>query len=156
MKHLISLLIVVSSFAGRAQDADPSAYVESYVVIAGESEDFTSIEGRAKELSAKTSIRYDAGGLVWDSVKGLIFPGNSDDAIYAGSYHLRRYDDNRISIEMRDHYFDVKPGDISKKMIIVAGIYGSKADAAKRLKQVKAFAPSAYIRRTKIYMGCIH
>lgn len=148
-------MFLISSLAAWAQDTDPSAWQTSYVVIAGEAEDFDLLETKAKNLSATTSIKYDAGGLIYNKEKGLIYPEDSNDEIYAGAYAMRRYDDNRISLEMRDHYFDNK-GTGTKKMIIVAGIYGSKAEAAKRLKEVKAHAPSAYIRKTKIYMGCIH
>ena len=113
------------------------------------------LEKKAKELSAKIAVKYDAGGLVYKKEKGLVLPEDSDDEVYAGEYLMRRYDDNRISLEMKDYYIDNK-GKATKKMIIVAGIYGSKAEAAKRLKEVKAHAPAAYIQKKKIYMGCIH
>lgn len=148
----------MSAFRLAAQDATPdtSAWQLSYVIIAGESEDYKTLDALAKKLGEQTGIKYDNEGLIWSAEKQLHWPDDSGDEIYAGSYYMRRFDEKRISLEMRDWYFDVKPVEYSKKMIIVAGIYSNKKGARKQLAMIKKYAPSAYIRTTKIYIGCIH
>lgn len=148
-------MLLLLSAPVMAQD-DPSAWQTSYVIIAGESESYEQLNTQAAQLSKLTGIKYDNTGLVWSADKQLHFPEDSDDEIYAGSYYMRRYDEDRISLEMRDWYFDISPDKHSKKMIIVAGIFGDKKNANTQLKKIKKHFPSAYIRTTRIYMGCIH
>ena len=155
VKHLFLFLLLLVSVRAAAQD-DPSAWQTSYVIIAGESESYEQLDTQAAQLSKLTGIRYDNGGLIWSADKQLHLPENSDDEIYAGSYYMRRYDEDRISLEMRDWYFDVSPDKYSKKMIIVAGIFGDKKNANAQLKKIKKHFPASYIRTTRIYMGCIH
>ena len=138
---------------------------DHFVVIAGESFDYTFLKKTAQDLNRKSRIPYVDEGLIYNPAKGLIWPpdtsANAD--IYSGSYHLRRYgtmngDTNFLSLEMRDWYFDLPADKQTLKMILVAGLYSDseKKEAEERLKQIRKYCPTAYIRKTPIYMGCIH
>jgi hypothetical protein len=41
-------------------------------------------------------------------------------------------------------------------MIVVAGIFTDKKEAEERLKEIQKYRPTAYLRKTPIYMGCVH
>ncbi len=138
---------------------------DHFVVIAGESSDYILIRQSVQELSKKTGIFYNDDNLIYDRKKGLIWPPDTsgDADIYAGSYFMRRYGTdlggvNFLSLEMRDWYFNVPYEQRSLRMIVVAGIYPDtdKKGAEERLKEIKKYCPTAYLRKTAIYMGCIH
>lgn len=127
-----------------------------YIVIAGTSADFYTLDNLLKEISKKTGIEY-SNNLVYDSKRGMIAPDSSDDEIYAGSYFPRRYSTSLISIEMMWYYStgNMQNTDTTK-MIIVTGIFDSKKSALLQLKLVQEVVPTAYIKKMKLYMRCLH
>ncbi|MEI7801674.1 MAG: hypothetical protein WCI97_03405 [Bacteroidota bacterium] len=138
--------------------SDPyeDAMAQMYIVIAGASADFHALDNLSKEISKKTGIEY-SNDLVYDSRRGMIAPDSSDDEIYAGSYFPRRYDTSRISIEMMWYYSNGSMLNTdTTKMIIVIGIFDSKKSALLQLKSVQDAVPTAYIKKMKMYMGCMH
>ncbi len=147
--------IAFISLASYRQSKD-EAMANLYVVFAGASTNFNHLDSIAKNISAKTGIKYETD-LVYDNKRGMILPDTSSDDIYAGSYYPRRYAEERISIEMAGYY---KSGDLrdadSTMMTIVTGIFGEKKDAAVNLAKVKAVVPNAYMKRVKLYQGCMH
>ena len=110
-----------------------------YIVIAGASSDFNALDNLSKSISTKTGIEY------------------SNDLIYAGSYYPRREDTSRISIEMMWY---VSKGNMQNvdttKMVIVTGIFDFKKSALNQLQKVQEIVPTAYIKKMKLYMGCMH
>lgn len=148
---LISLLLLTSF---RSTD---EAMVPYYVVFAGASTNFSALDSTAQKISAATAINYE-NTLVYDSKRGMIVPDTSSDEIYAGSYFPRRYAGERISIEMAWYYAGSTEPDsaAAKTMCIITGIYGEKKEAAASLAKVKKLVPDAYMKKIKLYQGCMH
>ena len=99
--------------------------------------------------------------MIYDKKRGLILPDNDPDETYAGSYVLRRYNElfnepdkgaEYISIERSEAYPGFTPG----FYIIMGGIYNDPKEAKGALTRFKPFVKDAYIKKTKIYMGCMH
>ncbi len=134
-----------------------AAMLTRYIVIAGASSDFNSLDLSAKEISKKSEIPYDNNEMIYDKELGMIVP--KDTAKYdmdAGQSIPRRYEENLISIEMMYHYTSNHAFGDMKKMIIITGIFGNKQDAEKQLKLIQKAVPSTYIKKTRLYMGCMH
>jgi hypothetical protein len=153
-RHLIVCLVVIlGSTYAHAQDP----YWETrYVVIAGESGNYDSLRLVAKDLGKRCHIRYDDQDQKWSRKKGLYLREDSDDGIWNGEYFPRRYEEDLITLEMKDYFLDKHPEKPSMKMIVVAGIFETKKAADARLKLIKQFRPLAYVRESQLYMGCIH
>ena len=132
------------------------ATMDRNIVIAGTSTNYVYLESQSKKISKKAGIVFDNQGMEYDKKRGMIVPDTSSDGIYAGSYFPRRYDDDRISIEMMWYYHDTQDYQGSKDMIIITGIFGSKEEAQKQLEKVKKVVPTAYLKKKGIYMGCMH
>jgi hypothetical protein len=158
---LLSFILITTSSFSQKKDTtsiDTSiqdAMQDCYIVIAGASTDFNALDNLAKQLSKKSGIKYQSD-LVYDSKRGMILPDTSSDEIYAGEYLLRRYDDDRISIEMMSYYTNEHNEIDRLKMIIITGIFLNKTDAAKQLKLIQQTVSTAYIKKIKLYMGCMH
>lgn len=155
---LAGLLFLTSVLAGKAQEND---FVEDrWVVILSAYSDFASAKADAEKLAKNGKIPFSMDGRIYDKKRGLIYPGNSPDEPFAGSYVARRYNETEIggkdreylSVERSDGYAGFKPG----FYIVVAGIYANQAAAAKQVARFKGLAPSAYSKKTRIYMGCLH
>jgi hypothetical protein len=150
---LVCLVLVLGSTYARAQDPN---WETRYVVIAGESGIYDSLRLAAEDLAKRCHIRYDDQDQKWSKKKGLYWREDADDGIWNGEYYPRRYEEDLITLEMKDYYLDKQPEKPSMKMIIVAGIFETKLGADARLKLIKQYRPLAYIRAARLYMGCIH
>jgi hypothetical protein len=134
-----------------------SMMVWKYIVIAGSSTDFKALDASAKQIQKNSDLKYE-NGLEYDAKRGMILPDSSEDELYAGGYVPRRYDSDEISIEMLWYYAEGHYSDREKdkRMVLLCGIFTSKTDAKQQLGLVKKTIPSAYIKKEKIYMGCMH
>lgn len=144
--------ILLTSF--RPSDEEMVPY---YVVFAGASTNFIALDSTAQKISAATGINYE-NTLVYDAKRGMIVPDTSSDEMYAGSYFPRRYAEGRISIEMVWYYAGSAEPDsaAAKTMCIITGIYSGKKEAAASLVKVKKLVPDAYMKKIKLYQGCMH
>jgi hypothetical protein len=125
---------------------------------------FDAARADAEKIAKASRMTFSMDGRVYDKKKGLVYPGNPDDPDdpFAGEYIARRYDtaivpggDREIpylSVEKSDGYEGFKPG----FYIVVAGIKGTRADALAQIAKFKTWAPTAYVKKTRIYMGCLH
>lgn len=133
-------------------------YIQNrYLVILGSYKDFHAAHQKANTISTASKTIFSMQGRVYDEKRGLILPDNDPDISYAGTYLERRYNTNHtneeyLSIEKSEAY----EGFIKDYYIIVAGIYEDQSSAEKSLKRYRTIVPKAYIKKTKIYMGCIH
>ncbi|HTL82723.1 MAG TPA: hypothetical protein VL651_13510 [Bacteroidia bacterium] len=145
---------VVISFSFRQSD---DSFANDYVVFAGASTDFHIMDSVAKVISSKTNIEY-RNDLEYDRGRGMIVPDTSSDEIYRGTYYPRRYTGERISVEMVWYYKSgsLADDDSSKTMCILTGIFSNRKDAAANLKKVKAIVPDAYMKKVRLYQGCMH
>jgi hypothetical protein len=98
--------------------------------------------------------------MVYDKQRGLIWPDNSNDEAWAGSYAPRRYDNECnisdpkpcITVERSEAYEGFKPG----LYIVVAGVLGRDEERSQRLNVARRIVPEAYVKQTTIYLGCMH
>lgn len=142
-------------------DGVQSATFDKYLVIVGAERDFKSVKREAERVSTSSGVPFSMNGNIWDARRGLILPDNCDDPIYCGEYVLRRYnalhltnveDEGYVSVEKSDAYPNLKKG----YFIALAAICDSRKEAEKELARYKRFSNSAYVAKTRIYMGCIH
>ncbi len=152
----LSLLILLP--CAHAQEGE---FVENrWVSILSVYKSFAAAKEDAEKISAGSHVPFLMEGRVFDSKRGLIYPDNFDDEVWAGQYVARRYNETSLnekdteflSIERSDGYDGFKPG----YYIVVAGIYENAKDAEAQTKRFTAWAPTAYAKKTKIYMGCLH
>jgi hypothetical protein len=149
----IILLLCATRTSTYAQD---SQWLTQYIVVAEESNVYKTLRSSAIKLSQQVSIPYSDQDQKWSVKKGLYLREDSDDDIWAGQYFPRRYEDSLITLEMRDYYLDSMPTKPTKTMVVLAGIFDTKQEADFRLKLIKRYRPLAYVRKSKLYMGCIH
>ncbi len=162
MKILLPFLalILAATTAARAEELDPAQFEsEKTVVILGCYKAFAPAQKEAQDVARRSGLPFSLRGMKFDRKRGLILPDNDPDPTYAGSYVARRY--NAESDEQKAGYLSVErsdayPGFASGLYMVVAGIYDDPKEAAAAVARFKQFIPSAYAKRTKIYMGCMH
>jgi hypothetical protein len=139
------------------KDGMSSPFFRTSLLIVGSEKSYAAAVRAAQRFGRASGIAYSTQGMVFDKKRGLIFPDDFEDGVLAGQYAPRRYDeicDHQpcVTVERSEGYEGFRPG----LYIVVAGIVGSEVDAAERLKVAKKIVPSAYIKATTLYMGCMH
>jgi hypothetical protein len=132
-------------------------YVRAGLLVVGSHRSYHAAVRAAKTFSDASGISYSSQGMIFDEPRGLIIPDDDPDEAYRGQYVPRRYDDGCdqgrcVTVERSDGYDGFRPG----LYIVVAGIVGRDAEAKARLKQAQRIVPTAYVRQTILYMGCMH
>lgn len=107
----------------------------------------------AEDLSKKTDIPLKLRGLHYNKQTGLSFDSKTCKKEYFDypCYLERgRFDDGiYISIEYSSRYKDFTPG---YYIVVLA----SGDDVSKALGRVRRVAPEAYVKSTRVYVGCMH
>jgi len=161
MKSILTiLLLLIHSFAWA--DNPDEATVTKKVIIAGSFKTYDEAFHAVSEISKKSSLPFSSRGMVYNAKTGLAWPKNYPDELYAGTYYGRRSNadcgnesmSNCLSIERSEFY----KGFTKNLYIIVAGIYDAvdKEESAQTINQLKLTVPDAYIKKTDIYVGCMH
>jgi hypothetical protein len=141
-------------------DIAQDSILMKHLIILGSNPKYEVILREAKEISKKTGIPYCSRGMIFDKKRGLIWPDNFEDEMWAGGYAPRRYNTQcdaeagreTITIEYSSAYKGFTKG----LFIIVGGIQDDDKAAAKMIKKYKRVVPDAYVKKTPIYMGCMH
>ena len=133
-----------------------------YVVVLAVYKSFTEARADAEKIAKASRVLFSMDGRVYDRKRGLIYPDDSDDEVFRGQYVARRYDTTvlkgsdkerrYLSVERSDAYDGFKKG----FYIVVAGIHADSPSAQADAKRFTAWAPTAYAKKTRIYMGCMH
>lgn len=141
---------------------EPDFLENRHVVILSVYKTFAEARTDAEKIAKASRVPFSMEGRVFDKKRGLIYPDNFDDEIFRGQYVSRRYhttvlkgsDEAReyLSVERSDGYDGFKKG----FYIVVAGIHEDSASAQANTKRFTAWAPTAYAKKTRIYMGCMH
>ncbi len=155
MKSLLLpvLILFLSSFALAEQEiTDEMFYADRYILILKSTKDYNEAVNFATEGSGKLGLKFDNEDKLYSEQKGIYFSEDIDDVLYRGEYAPRRYAEEYISLENSDHYKGFTDGYI----IVVAGIYGGKEDSEEVLSKVRKFYKDAYVKKTVMWMGCIH
>lgn len=158
--YISLVFLTLLSFNLFAEEGDYESIEPRNLIILGSFTDYPSAVKAAVKISKKTKIPYTSRGLVWDDKRGLIFPDNFDDIVFAGDYSGRRsqFDCNNqgtdcISVEKSDFYQGFTKG----LYIIVGGVLETTDPTNKPLfDKFKKSVKDTYIKETPIFMGCLH
>lgn len=142
------------------QSSEAAQTKDRWVVILGAYKGFAEAKADAEKVAKQTKIPFSLRGMVYDK-EGLRLPENAEDEAYAGQYLARRYNEatigekeaaNHISVELSGEYEGFTPD----YFIAVGYIADSAEEAEKKAAEFKKLAPGTYVKKTRIYMGCIH
>ena len=155
-KYFPKAILVASGLDLDGPDVADAPYYHAGLLIVGSHGAYAPALAAAKAFSRASGIAYDAQGMIYDKKRGLIWPDDSSDETWAGQYAPRRYDQCRsgpcVTVERSEAYDGFRPG----LYIVVAGIVGHDDESDARLKAARAIVPSAYVKQTTLYMGCMH
>lgn len=150
---IILSLVLFSSFAQK-NTVDPLPFVEKSFCIILSTKNYAEAKKIAEETSTKTNLKLDLRGLVPNNKTGLTTPKKDllEGEFFPQYYSRGRYDDGEyVSIE----YSDAFDG-FTKGFFIVVTCSGNKKEANNALKKMKLLYKTAYVKHTKIYVGCMH
>lgn len=130
------------------------------ILVVGSYRSYGEALRAARSLSARSGLPYGDRGMIHDKKRGLIWPDNSSDEMWAGRYAPRRYDDECniagsgpcLTVERSGAYEGFTPG----LYIVVSGILDRSEDRATRLAAAREVVPGAYVKQTTVYLGCTH
>lgn len=152
----------LATFPVCAPAAEPDYMENRWVAILSVYPKFADAKEDAEKIAKASGVPFSMEGRVYDKQRGLIYPDNYDDEVFRGVYVARRSDTTVLagkedetpflSVERSDGYEGFKPG----LYIVVAGIQEGKAAAESQAARFRAWAPTAYVKKTRIYMGCMH
>lgn len=147
---LLSLLPFSVTFADE-QAIEGEFYSDRYILILNSTKDYNEALNFANDAAKKLRLEFDNENKRYSKEKGIYFEGIEDDD-YNGGYYPRRYAEEFISLENSGGYRGLADGFI----IIVGGIYADRKSSRQALAKVKTVYANAYVKKTKMWMGCIH
>ena len=165
MRSIFAFIVLLGALlAGPSTSSakEPDFMENRYVVILSVYKSFPEAREDAEKIGKAAKLPFSMEGRVFDKKRGLIYPDNFDDEVFRGQYVARRYhqtvlkgsdrDREYLSVERSDGYDGFKKG----YYIVVAGVHDNSAAATAQTKRFTAWAPTAYPKKTRIYMGCMH
>jgi len=130
-----------------------SLWQDRYILILKSTKNYNEAVDFAREVSKKLGLGFHNEDIRYSEEKGIYFSENIYDEVYRGGYYPRRYlGDEGISLENSWAYKGFMPGYI----IVVGGVFGSRENADKILIKAKEFYEDVYVKKTVMWMGCIH
>lgn len=126
-------------------------YFDKYILILKSTKNYNEAVNFAHNAAKKLNLKFDNEHVRYSKQKGIYFEG-IDDPDYNGAYYPRRYSEESISLENSDGYEGLSGGFI----IVVGGIYNDRKASEQVLGKVKTIYRDAYVKKTKMWMGCIH
>ena len=163
MKQLSYLLVLgVICFAFQVNAGEPVVdgkmwSVEEYLILFS-SRDYQAARKFAEEIARKVELPLDLQGVKYHKRLGLTY-GNEEchaagyqPPCYYARTHEARQERAYVSLEYSSSY-DFKKG----YYIVLAAVGLPKSPFMQEtLQRVKKHVPDAYIKRSKIYLGCHH
>lgn len=146
---------------GRQVDINNVSQIEDrWVVILSVYKSFPKAKADAERIAKASGVLFSMNGMIYDK-KGLRYPDNYEDEVFAGTYVARRYNgaskgeevvEQHISIEKSDDYQGFAPG-----FYIVVGSIAESADEGRaQVARYKKHAPDTYVKKTELFFGCMH
>jgi hypothetical protein len=155
MRFLFSIMFF-ATVSLHAQ-VDPDCYVTNEFLIAGSYTDYPSALKQAKKVAAASGYVLALRGLKPAAGTGLSFDDSSciEEFGEAPCYVARgRYDDGvYVSIEYSTAYEGFRPG---YYIVVAASANLGNTIVAPALAKVRRIVPSAYVKKSKVYMCCMH
>jgi len=162
---ILSLLLGLEGFINKsnylyAQDDDDinmSPYVTKYFLIGASTKNFDVALRKAKDISKKLNITFNSRDLYKiEGEEGLSFAKDiCEDHFDYPCYTPRgRYDDgDYVSIEWSNAYDNFSKG---YYVVMLSSQSDKSPDLLSLLKRTKSYIPTAYIKASEVYMGCMH
>jgi hypothetical protein len=151
-KRLFTLLIIVfvSSF-GKAQGEDHHMVKRSFLIIKS-TKNYQRALKTAQLACNNLGLTLELRNNYYDKEEGLANSEICGCGEMHGYFPRGRYDDgNYISIDYSSAYTGFAEG---YYIVIVSS--GNREDVKKLLPKAQKFYSDAYIKDSKIYMGCMH
>ena len=153
MKYLLIFLLYVNAYVQADISVEEQSLSKSFL-IAKSTKNYNEAVAFAKKLANKSAISLKLKTLHPSQSTGLTYAASACKKMgysYPCYVARGRYDDGiYISIEYSDVYSGFTTG---YYMVIVAS--GEKIDKSV-LQSVRKYVPDAYVKKTAVYMGCIH
>jgi hypothetical protein len=163
MKFLCALLLAIP-LVSFGQADNPQAYIKKYFLLIQSTKNYDSALVTARAAARQLAIKLDLRDLipVKDKFVGLSMPKDScrkyaeeeggDD--YPCYMARGRWDEGvYISIEYSTAYKEFREG---YYIVVVASSVEKDQQLMATLQKVKTKYPDAYVRMSKVYMGCMH
>ncbi|AKF25370.1 hypothetical protein YH65_08200 [Sulfurovum lithotrophicum] len=124
------------------------------IFIVKSTKSYSEAKEFAQKLAKKSGVRLDLRALKYNEEIMISHPrAECDENGYAYPCYIARgrYDDGvYLSVEPSDAYEE-----FTKGYYIVVAASGEKVDKS-LLNRIRHYVPDAYVKRTTVYMGCIH
>lgn len=127
-------------------------FADRYVLILKSTKDCDEAVSVAMKAHEKLGLAYDNEHVLCSKNKGIYFAQTLPDDDYAGKYYPRRYGDDYISLENSSRYDGFAPGYI----IVIAGMFPDESSARAALLKARDVYKDAYVKKTTMFMGCLH
>jgi hypothetical protein len=155
-KLFLFLFVSFLTTVTKAQDTEvePRPYTDKDFCILVCTKNYAEAKKAAQQAAKKTGLTLDLRDLIPNKKIGLTTPKANvpEGEEYPQYYSRGRYDDGEyISIE----YSNAFTG-FAKGLYMVIAYSGEKDEAKATLKKVKPFYKTAYIKRSEVYIGCMH
>lgn len=153
-KYCLLIPLVILMIAVFAQDG---GYIVKEIVIVKSTKDYEAVKQFTDMAAQKTGYKKDLRRLVPNGNNGLSLP--ADECEKAGTqapcYWARGgFDDGTyVSIEYSNAYKGFTKG---YYIVVISSAKPGAAQTKKALNKAKTFAPDAYLRKSKVYIGCMH
>ena len=147
-----SLLLIFISFLTLNCDAQEDAFVDKYFLIVYSSENYEDALSYAKKVHKATSIELTPNGYIANDDLGFIDTVACDCGEFHDYMPRGRYDDGTfITVEYSSGYENFSEG-----YYIVITASGEKKEVEVEEKRIRVLFPNAYMKKSSIYMGCMH
>jgi hypothetical protein len=152
--HIFLAILFLSMFS---YSQDPDAFVDKYFLIVASTKSADDATRIAKNASKKTGLEFHNNSLKADSIYGATYPADSCKKWgeeYPCYFARGRYDAGAyITVEYSTPYDGFEKG-----YFIVIAVNGSLEDEEFKLavKKVKKVYPKSYVKKSKVYLGCMH
>ena len=137
-------------------DSVTENFATYYVAIADTGTSYYKLRSEAARLNAALHITIDTMGRHYDKQRHkIVLADDDEDEIYRGEYYPRRETDTTgfLSLEYYEFYSG-QPGE--RNIALVAGIFEQRKTADALLEKIKPVMPGAFIKKAKVYTGCMH
>jgi hypothetical protein len=156
MKLLGSCFLTLFLLPGLNVAQDPQ-FTGKYFHILLSTKDFKAAQQLAQTASKKTGLSYRGTDLQPNAITGVTHHQDSCKKWgeeYPCYFPRGRYDDGAyISVEYSNGFEGFMEG-----YYIVIAVSGSKEDPefTNAVKKVKAYFPKSYVKKTRVFIGCMH
>lgn len=154
---VICIALISGVHFAHAEEVDPNLFIKKSFVILFATKDYQQALRAARLAAEKAKLSLNLRGLKWHASNKLTFSkqGCRDDGFEYPCYLTRAYDDDGeyVTIDWSNGFDDFQSGYF---IVTAAGGDPGAPQLTKTLQRVKPVFPDAYIKTTRVYIGCMH